>query len=151
MHRTDATFTGDKATARGVVSAAGHCDAFIASHRQDNTTPVLVELTMTVPMSAEDIAAIVYTLVYDCDDADFADFLSSDEEFRAMVGELVFGHGALGVEDAQTAAGAIKRGTRAHRRLQQIRQRVHELYGPPPAATPRQRTARRRELATTAG
>lgn len=40
MFRTDETFTDLLASARGVATAAGHSDNWIAQHREANPTPV---------------------------------------------------------------------------------------------------------------
>jgi hypothetical protein len=119
-------------------------------HRQENSTPVALELTMTVPMSLDDVTAALWILLGFWPREELDDALNDADFLRQQVLETVLAAGASELENARMSFGKQAPGTPAFSALASIRARVSELYGP--ATTPRPRscqTAPRRENSPT--
>jgi hypothetical protein len=118
---------------------------FLPVHRQENETPVALELSLTVPMSLEDVTAALWYLVgaWPLDELD--DALNDAAWLHRMVLEVVLAMGAEALESERLSLAQIKPGTAGAGALSRLRARVAELYGPP---RPRRgKPADRRELA----
>lgn len=112
-------------------TVAGQAAEFIPVHRQDNDTPVALTLTMTLPMSLEDVTAALWFLVADWPHEEIADALADADYVHRLVLESATCAGFDELESVRLGFADIEPGTLAHEVLIVIRARVAELYGPP--------------------
>ncbi|EHR53356.1 hypothetical protein SacmaDRAFT_5191 [Saccharomonospora marina XMU15] len=103
----------------------GHEVDFIASHREDNDTPVAMAVTLTVPVSLEDVAAMLWIAVNGG-----ATFEELDADYtREFVAETLLNVGGLGISDARLEMAAAKPGTGEYAIAQQVRRHAREVFG----------------------
>lgn len=142
-------FTGGYATARTTGTINGHNVEFTSLHREDNDTPVTTSVTVTMPMSVEDLAAALWILV--TGGMTFEE-LTDDQVARELVLETVFAEGGLKLADARQAMSATRPRTTEHRLARQVQARAVEVFGTPAVPAPRARAGRgRRALAGATG
>lgn len=133
--------------ARATGTVAGKPADFIAVHRQENDTAATANMTMTVPMSLEDITAVLWFLV---SDGYLIDDLHDDspDGVHALVLETALATGMSRLETARQEMGAFPAGSEEHDSVTQLRSLVASLYGPAKRACRATRTkSARRELA----
>lgn len=118
-------------------TVGGYGAEFIAAHRQYNETPVALHVTVTVPMSLEDVTAALWWLVADWPRRDLDKVLTDTAFLHRMVLESVTGAGLDELEDARLGLAEIRPRTAAHKALARVRARVTELYGTATAPAPR--------------
>ncbi|MGI8310477.1 hypothetical protein [Saccharopolyspora hattusasensis] len=115
----------------------GQVTEFTAAHRAFNDTPAAMQLTLTVPMSYEDIAAAYYLfingggLLSDLDDADWA---------RQVLFDTLFNDSAAAIEETRLEMAELEPGTEEHELAQAIRARVAEIFAPVSAPAQRKRS-----------
>lgn len=114
--------------ARG--SVGRHTARFIPEHRQDNDTPEALELSLTVPMSLEDVTAALWYLVgcWPLDELDEA--LADAAYLHGLVLEVVLTAGMAEVDSERHSLARFTPGTEGYEALCRLRARVAELYGP---------------------
>jgi hypothetical protein len=131
---------------------AGHHTEFTPIHREGNPTPVAFEVTMTVPMSTEDIVAALWvTLNSGYTMADLLNPPCPRFAAQAIVLETLLAEGAR-VQEALVEIPEVRPGTEEGALLAQLRAFVAEQFPTPaPAACPAPRPARRRTARPLAG
>jgi hypothetical protein len=129
-------------------TVGGHAGEFIPVHRQENDTPVALTLTMTLPMSLEDVTAALWFLVADYPRDELDDVLGDPPYLHRLVLESAHCAGFDELESVRLGFADIEPGTLAHEFLTLVRTRVADLYGPPRPRRARScETAGRREFA----
>lgn len=137
-------FTGRYETARTTATIAGHEVEFTALHREENDTPVTTAVTVTMPMSLEDLASALWIVV---NGGMTFEELTDDQVCRELVLETVFAEGGLKLSDARIAMEETRPRTADHHIARQVKARVAKVFGPTAVPTPRARSRGRRELA----
>lgn len=136
---------GPLAHAKATGTVAGRAAEFVAVHRQENDTPATASLTMTVPMSLEDITAALWILV--SDGYPVADLREDGPaHVHALVLETVLAEGCSALDVARLNLASIAAGSQQHSALCELRSLVTELYGSPRRSCRATRTTSRREL-----
>ncbi|PKW13911.1 hypothetical protein [Saccharopolyspora spinosa] len=117
--------------------ANGQVTEFTAAHRAFNDTPAAMQLTLTVPMSYEDIAAVYYLvmngggLLSDLDDEAWA---------REVLFDTLFNDSAENIESNRLEMAELEPGTEEYELAQAIRARVAEIFSPVSAPAQRKRS-----------
>jgi hypothetical protein len=114
------------AMAQTTGTMAGHAVKFTAVHREENETPVAVELTMALPLSLEDIEAALWIVI---NGGMTFDELTDDDFVRQMVAETLLAEGGSSVTDARLALASFRPRTSEYVIARQIRRRVREVFG----------------------
>ncbi|OLZ43417.1 hypothetical protein [Amycolatopsis keratiniphila] len=118
-------------TAKTFGQVDGHRVQFIPTHRQDNDSQVVTSLVMAIPVSIEDITAALMFLTFGASKTDvIAELGRPDDEVRGTVMETVFCLGGDDLESHRLGLDEIEAGSWDAQRLEMIRTRVSELFGP---------------------
>lgn len=109
---------------------------FIPVTREFNDTPAEVAVTISMPMSYEDIAAVFFLVVNgggllsDLDDAVYA---------RRLLLDTLINDSAHRIEETRLEMAELEPGTDEHELAQAIRARVAEIFSPVSAPAGRKR------------
>ena len=122
-----------------VGSIAGHSHSFRAAHRDGNDTPITTTVTLTVPMSHEDIEGALWWLLRD-EGVTFEDIATDDDAVWFLL-ESMIGHGTSAVESYRLDLADLRPGDPSYEHFLRLRRRVEALVGPRPGS---RRTARGR-------
>ncbi|QYN16844.1 hypothetical protein [Amycolatopsis sp. DSM 110486] len=128
-------------THMGHALMAGVATEFIPTHRQDNDTRVVMNLGLVVPVSVEDLVAVLWAATKGEGRDDVAAALADTAYIRGAMAEMLFGIGGDGMEAARIELDAAKPGSWDTERAEMIRPIVAELVAAHAAAR-RTRTAR---------
>ncbi|MDR7301630.1 hypothetical protein [Haloactinomyces albus] len=116
--------------------ATGHVDGrpveFIPTHRDGNTSPATMRVSMTVPVSLEDVTAALWILV---DGGMAIEELEDDEFAHMMVVETLFAEGGTAIAAALAVMDDLPPGSERAETAAMLRARVDKLYGQPLAST----------------
>lgn len=115
--------------------------AFVPVHREDNTTPLAVAVTLTVPMSLEDLTATLWLIVVREGLADLAEFIHDPAFTHEMICETLLAHGGEQVNQARAEVAGIRPGHEHHPVLMQLRELVTQLYTTGPTVAPQRALA----------
>jgi len=115
-------------------TVAGHACRFAVALRDGNPTPVVTQMSMTVPLSLEDIEAVLWFVSPGLDDADWAD----EEYLHGLVAGTVLAENFTAIEAARLQMAAVTPGSDEYEFAQWLRRRVRQLY-PPEPVRPRER------------
>ncbi|KAA5836016.1 hypothetical protein F1721_06620 [Saccharopolyspora hirsuta] len=105
----------------------GQYTEFEAAHRAFNNTPAALQVTISVPMSYEDIAAAYYTCIVlggtlsDLDDVEYA---------HKLVFDTLINDTGDNIDAARRTMAEAKPGTPEYVLVQAIQARVIELFAP---------------------
>lgn len=120
-----ATLTADTATG----TIAGHTTQFTPLHREGNTTPALLQMTTTIPLSYEDIVAAVWVLTsFGSDLADLPTDTNNPNNLYSLVMNTIMTSNTQ-VTDALYEIQNIRPGTDEHADLTDIRALVATAFG----------------------
>ncbi|CAL99819.1 hypothetical protein A8924_0868 [Saccharopolyspora erythraea NRRL 2338] len=125
--------------AQGMVG--DHHATFIPTHREDNDTPIVMQVSMSVPVSLEDIEAVFWIAVNGGMLLDERE-LGNDQYAHEMVLETFLHEGSNRICLAREEIEDIKPGSGDYALLMMIRRRVAELYGRPGVPAPRRALTR---------
>ncbi|MGW4831336.1 hypothetical protein ACWEOG_27395 [Amycolatopsis japonica] len=118
-------------TPKTVGSVDGHRVQFIPTHRQDNDTNVVTSLVMAIPVSIEDVTAALMFLTWGASAADVvAELGRPDDAVRGTVMETMFCIGGDELSSQRMRLDEIEPGSWDATRLEMVRARVSELFGP---------------------
>ncbi|WP_263254009.1 hypothetical protein [Saccharopolyspora rosea] len=117
-----------------------HHAVFHPTHREGNDTPIAMQVSMSLPMSLEDIEAVLWLAAIGGMTLDEQE-LGDDEYAHEIVLETFLHEGSNRVYLARQEIADLDPGTEEHALLLAVRQRVQDLYGRPGVP------AQRRELA----
>ncbi|GAA0533692.1 hypothetical protein GCM10009533_36040 [Saccharopolyspora spinosporotrichia] len=120
--------------AQGMVG--DHHATFIPTHREDNDTPIVMQVSMSVPVSLEDVEAVFWILVNGGATLEPCE-LGDDQYAHAMVLETFLHEGSNRIYLVRQDIEDIKPGSGDYALLLMIRRRVAELYGRPDVPAPR--------------
>lgn len=109
-------------------TVAGHACRFAVALRDGNPTPVVTQVSMTVPMSLEDIEAVLWFVSPGLDDADWAD----DDYLHGLIAGTVLADSFTSIEAARLRMEALTPGSDEYEFAQWLRRRVRQLYAPEP-------------------
>ncbi|SDX91470.1 hypothetical protein SAMN05216215_101756 [Saccharopolyspora shandongensis] len=113
---------------------------FFPTHREGNDTPVVMQVSMSLPVSLEDIEAVLWIAVNGGMTLDERE-LGDDAFAHEMVLETFLHEGSNRVYEARLDIEEIKPGGGDWALLMMVRKRVRELYGRPSVPTPRRELA----------
>ncbi|PFG48670.1 hypothetical protein ATK36_3772 [Amycolatopsis sulphurea] len=111
----------------GRALVGGVATEFVPTHREQNETPILMNLGMVVPVSAEDLVAAMWDGTTYMSQDELADTLTDTAYLRQLVVENLFALGGNGVEAARIALAAVEPGSWDAQRADMIRPAVTEL------------------------
>lgn len=129
----------------GSAVVAGFETSFTPTHREDNDTPVAFEVTVTVPMSIEDAAALMWIVVNG--GMTFAEL--DDVYVHELIAETLVAHSGEDLRAAWEEMTATKPGTPEHVIAAEVLRRAREVFAPagrtrrPVCAAPRELAAAR--------
>jgi len=118
-------------------TVAGHACRFAVALRDGNPTPVVAQVSMTVPVSLEDIEAVLWFVSPGLDDADWAD----DDYLHGLVAGTVLAENFTAIESARLQMAALTPGSDEHGFALWLRQRVRQLYAPDAVRQPERELA----------
>ncbi|SDY10430.1 hypothetical protein SAMN05216215_10203 [Saccharopolyspora shandongensis] len=113
---------------------------FFPSHREGNDSPVVMQVSMSLPVSLEDIEAVLWIAVNGGMTLDERE-LGDDQYAHEMVLETLLHEGGNRIYNARMDIEEIKPGGGQWALLMMIRKRVRDLYGRPSVPTPRRELA----------
>lgn len=90
---------------------------FTPAHREGNPSRVATTVLLGLPLSIEDIAAVLMYITHGLGREDLIDYLSDPGEVRRLVVETAWGLGGLAINDERIALGKIESGTWDSERL----------------------------------
>lgn len=111
-------------------TVGGHACEFAVPLRDGNHTPVVMQVSMTVPVSLEDIEAVLWLIAPGLDDSDWDD----EPYVHGLVAQTLLSAGAPAIEAARLHLAATTPGSDEHEFAGWLRQRVRQLYAPDPRA-----------------
>jgi hypothetical protein len=113
-----------------------HRADFIPVHRECNNTPAALTVTLAVPMSLEDITAVLWVAI--CGTGMPVCELAADPQWvHRVVCETVFAVGGFKVDDTRRDIVDIRVGHTDYPTLTELRHLVSRLYATPAAPAPR--------------
>lgn len=115
------------------VEAAGYSMQVDAAHRQFNPTPVAFHATFTVPLSLDDLVAVLWVI---CPGPDELAEYEDDEEIRTVVMDAIINGSASDIEEAHLDIAAVKPRSVAGRHLAQLRATITRAFTPAAVTTP---------------
>ncbi|RCW37490.1 hypothetical protein DFQ14_1277 [Halopolyspora algeriensis] len=121
-------------TPKATADVGGRSVEYTPTHREATETPAALSMSVTVPMSLEDITAALWLVI---DGGMPLDELDDIEFTHRMVVETLITEGSAAVTDARHALAELKPGTARANVAVAVRAKVAELYGQ--AAMPAQR------------
>lgn len=121
-------------TYMGRALVGGQPTEFIPTHRQDNDTPVVMNLAMAVPVSVDDLVTVVWSVTRMEGREDVAAALADTAYLRRLVAESLFAIGGDGLEAAQVELDAAEPGSWDAQRAEMIRPAVAALVAEHAAA-----------------
>lgn len=105
-------------------TVAGHACRFAVALRDGNPTPIVAQVSMTVPLSLEDIEAVLWWVSPGMDDADWAD----DDYLHGLIAGTVLADSYTDIEGARLHLASLTAGSDKYEFAQWLRQRVRQLY-----------------------
>lgn len=127
-------------------SIAGHARSFRAPHRDGNDTPITTTVTLSVPMSHEDVEAALWWLLRD-EGVTFDD-IADDGDAVWFLLESLIGHGTWAVESYRLDLADLTPADPNYEHLVRLRRRVEALVGPRSGSKRGPRTRGRRAAVT---
>ncbi|MCA1194437.1 hypothetical protein [Saccharopolyspora sp. 6V] len=124
-------------------SIGGHGVVFQAAHRDGNDTPAAVQVSMTVPMSYEDIVAALYIVATG---GMGLDELADDDMVRRVVVETLLSEDSAFLTSVSVDLEEARSGSAEYALAQALRARVVEVFAPT-ASRSAKSASRRRALA----
>lgn len=113
-------------------TVAGHSCQFAVALRDGNPTPVVTQVSMTVPMSLEDIEAVLWSVSPGMDGADWAD----DDYLHGLIAGTVLADSYAYIEGARLHLESLTPGCDEYEFAQWLRWRVRQLYAPDAGSVP---------------
>lgn len=107
-------------------TVAGHSCRFAVALRDGNPTPVVTQVSMTVPMSLEDIEAVLWSVSPGMDEADWSD----DDYLHGLIAGTVLADSYTYIEAARFHLESLTPGSDEYEFAQWLRWRVRQLYAP---------------------
>ncbi|MBP2321405.1 hypothetical protein JOF56_001790 [Kibdelosporangium banguiense] len=113
-------------------TVAGQSTQVIAQHRQNNMSPVVLDMTVTIPMSLDDVTAVLWILWDGCC-GPLEEFTGDPAYMRRMVLETYLAEGGLRIEETLCRLANLTPGDRDYADWQKLRAEVARVYGTGPA------------------
>jgi hypothetical protein len=115
---------------------AGRSTRVTMQHRENNATPIALDMSVTIPMSLGDVTAVLWILWSGlcCP----LEELSADQAFmHRMVLETYLAEGGSRIEEALCHLAGLTPADAAYADAQRLRDLVTRVYSTAPAAAPR--------------
>ncbi|WP_329054071.1 hypothetical protein OG738_13530 [Amycolatopsis sp. NBC_01488] len=107
-------------TAPTVGKVNGKHVKFTPVHREDNPSRVAATMTVALPLSIEDIAAVLMYITNGCSRAEVTDWLADPGEVRRLVMETAWALGGSAINDERLGLAEIESGTWDSERLDMV-------------------------------
>ncbi|MFB9690070.1 hypothetical protein [Amycolatopsis plumensis] len=124
-------------TAKTLGQVGGHQVEFTPVHREDNPSRVVTTVALGVPLSLEDITAVLMYLTEGCGHDELIDWLSDPGEVRRLVLESAWGLGGFGIEQQRRRLAGIESGTWESERLDLVWTCSVRVFTPATVPAPR--------------
>jgi hypothetical protein len=116
-------------------TVAGLSTQVTVQHRENNATAIALDMSVTIPMSLEDVTAVLW-IVWS-GGCPLEEITVEDGLMHRMVLETYLAEGGSRIEETLCHLADVKPGSSEHEDLQRLRDLVTRVYGATPAAAPR--------------
>ncbi|MBP2321544.1 hypothetical protein JOF56_001929 [Kibdelosporangium banguiense] len=113
-------------------TVAGQPTQVIAQHRQNNTSPIALDMTAAIPMSLDDVTAVLWILWDGCC-GPLEEITDDPAYMRRMVLETYLAEGGLRIEETLCRLANLTPADRDYADLQEMRAQVARVYSTGPA------------------